>query len=205
VAGGIAEAGAQQAGDMMQDLKTGYLLRSSPRAQFLVQVIGSFFSIFFAVGAWYLYNQAYEIPGPDFQAPSATLWLNMSKFLTDPNTKLPDHLTPFCIAGGIVAAILPLIEKFKPHIAHYLPSAVAFAIGMYLYPNWTIPRFAGSLIQVIWQKYWPQSHSRNMLLVASGLVLGEGLLSIVSATFASLDVPVATCFGCDSVLCKSCH
>eukprot|EP01138_Halocafeteria_seosinensis_P010339 gb/GECG01010557.1/.p1 GENE.gb/GECG01010557.1/~~gb/GECG01010557.1/.p1 ORF type:complete len:748 (+),score=55.69 gb/GECG01010557.1/:1-2244(+) len=31
-------AGAQQAGDMMQDLKTGHLLKASPRAQFLAQV-----------------------------------------------------------------------------------------------------------------------------------------------------------------------
>lgn len=38
VAGGIAEAGAQQAGDLMQDMKTGYLWGSSPKAQFHGQV-----------------------------------------------------------------------------------------------------------------------------------------------------------------------
>lgn len=38
VVGGVAEAGAQQAGDLMQDLKTGHLLGSSPRAQFQGQV-----------------------------------------------------------------------------------------------------------------------------------------------------------------------
>jgi len=41
VAGGISEAGAQQAGDLMQDLKTGYLWQASPKAQFQGQV--SFF------------------------------------------------------------------------------------------------------------------------------------------------------------------
>ena len=48
--------GAQQAGDMMQDLKTGHLLGGSPRAQFLAQLIGSAFSIVVAVGAYELYK-----------------------------------------------------------------------------------------------------------------------------------------------------
>lgn len=34
VAGAVAEAGAQQAGDMMQDFKTAHLLGVCPRAQF---------------------------------------------------------------------------------------------------------------------------------------------------------------------------
>jgi len=38
VAGGISEAGAQQSGDLMQDLKTGYLWQASPKAQFQGQV-----------------------------------------------------------------------------------------------------------------------------------------------------------------------
>ena len=41
VAGAMAEAGAMQAGDLMQDLKTGHLLGASPRAQFFGQLIGS--------------------------------------------------------------------------------------------------------------------------------------------------------------------
>jgi uncharacterized oligopeptide transporter (OPT) family protein len=52
---------------MMQDLKTGHLLRASPRAQFIGQLVGSFFSVFVAVGAFELYSNAYEIPGPEFQ------------------------------------------------------------------------------------------------------------------------------------------
>ena len=39
-----------QAGDMMQDLKTGFLLRASPRGQFYAQLLGSAASIFFAIG-----------------------------------------------------------------------------------------------------------------------------------------------------------
>ena len=37
VAGALAEAGAMQAGDLLQDLKAGHLLHASPRAQFYGQ------------------------------------------------------------------------------------------------------------------------------------------------------------------------
>jgi OPT family oligopeptide transporter len=50
IMGAIAEAGAQQAGDLMQDLKTGHLLKASPKAQFYGQMIGSLASVFIATG-----------------------------------------------------------------------------------------------------------------------------------------------------------
>ena len=188
----------------MQDLKTGYILRASPRAQFFVQLIGSLFSVVFAMAAWYLYTSAYTIPGPEFAVPSATLWLDMSEFLTQPDAKLPRNLTWFCVVGGILAGALPILEKLRPTWSPYLPSAVAFAIGMYLTPSWTIPRFIGSVVQTTWLKLWPRSHNRSMIIVASGLVLGEGILSIVTAGLTSAHVPVATCFGCSSLLCSGC-
>ena len=48
-----------QAGDLMQDLKTGHLLGASPRAQFFAQLIGSTASIFVTVAAFNLYATAY--------------------------------------------------------------------------------------------------------------------------------------------------
>lgn len=71
IAGAIAEAGAQQAGDLMQDLKTGHLVGASPKAQFVGQLIGSFFSVFVSVAAYELYSNAYEIPSPTFPVPTA--------------------------------------------------------------------------------------------------------------------------------------
>ena len=71
IAGGIAEAGAQQAGDLMQDLKTGHLLGASPKVQFYGQLIGSLWSAIISAGIYKLYTRVYEIPGPLFQIPTA--------------------------------------------------------------------------------------------------------------------------------------
>jgi OPT family oligopeptide transporter len=71
IAGGIAEAGAQQAGDLMQDLKTGHLLGASPKVQFYGQLIGSIWSAIISAGIYKLYTHVYEIPGDLFQIPAA--------------------------------------------------------------------------------------------------------------------------------------
>lgn len=61
IAGGIAEAGAQQAGDLMQDLKTGHLMGASPSAQFVAQMIGTVYSIFLSSIMYRVYDTVYEI------------------------------------------------------------------------------------------------------------------------------------------------
>jgi len=83
VAGALAEAGAMQAGDLMQDLKTGHLLRASPRAQFFAQLIGSTASIFVTVAAFQIYESTYHIPSPDFPAPVAHIWKDMALLMKD--------------------------------------------------------------------------------------------------------------------------
>lgn len=103
IAGGVAEAGAQQAGDLMQDLKTGALLKASPRSQFYGQMIGSLASVFVSSAAYMLYKvppfllaqlegaqgspsvctilqSVYEIPGPAFRVPSAAIWYALSRW-----------------------------------------------------------------------------------------------------------------------------
>lgn len=65
----------------MQDLKTGHLLHASPRAQFYGQLIGSSVSIPVTATAYNLYTRAYTIPGPEFPAPTAYVWLSLARLL----------------------------------------------------------------------------------------------------------------------------
>jgi uncharacterized oligopeptide transporter (OPT) family protein len=105
-------SGAQQAGDLMQvcsvitfilmkqrliqfllqDLKTGHLLRASPRAQFYAQLIGSLFSVFFTVAAYQLYSNAYTIPSDTLPAPTAAVRIPPPFYLLHLHS--PPHLSP---------------------------------------------------------------------------------------------------------------
>eukprot|EP01133_Synstelium_polycarpum_P015631 gene15631-18571_t len=177
VAGAIAEAGAQQAGDMMQDLKTGHLLRASPRVQFYGQVIGSFFSVFFAVGAYKLYTYAYT--SAELPAPTAIVWLDMAHLVN--GGTLATNVLPFCIVASVIVSLIPIIEAIKPSTERFLPSGIAIAIGMFITPNFTFPRIVGSFVQWFWRRYYIDSHREYMIIVASGFVLGEGITSIITA------------------------
>ena len=62
-----------------------------------------------------------------------------------------------------------------------LPSGIGIAVGMYVNPRFTVPRVIGSLAEQAWLRGNCKSHKRLMVIVASGLVLGEGTASIVNA------------------------
>lgn len=76
LAGAISESGALQAGDMMQDLKTGHLLGAAPKAQFYGQLIGSFAGAIVSAWVYKLYTSVYEIPGGMFQVPTGVCLLS---------------------------------------------------------------------------------------------------------------------------------
>ncbi|KAJ2706546.1 OPT super [Coemansia sp. IMI 203386] len=213
VAGGIAEAGAQQAGDLMQDLKTGHLLNASPRAQFCGQMIGSVFSVFVTAGAYLLYNKVYPIPGPQFPVPTAQVWLDMARLVN--GHPLPPHVWPFIIAFSAIFIALPVAGTYIDRMGvetvsfgpwciktdmlkRWWPSGIAFAIGIYNTPNFTLMRAIGAIVtsivtEIIVARSKPlmmstEAQSRHVsllrrkigmmaIIIASGFVLGEGTFS----------------------------
>ena len=79
----------------MQDLKTGHLCGASPRAQFYGQLIGSGLSIIVSAAIYGLYRRVYEIPGPQFPAPTAYIWLGLARLLRKlvQNSQRPETMT----------------------------------------------------------------------------------------------------------------
>lgn len=195
IAGGIAEAGAQQAGDLMQDLKTGHLLGASPKAQFTAQLIGTIYSVFVSSIMYKVYNSVYEIPSKMFRIPTAVVWIDCSRLVTGEG--LPPHVFEFCILFAVVFGVISAVKNIVPptHKYHkylvYLPNGVAVGIGIYNTPNFTLARFLGGLIAYVWMKRASKRKDEKvkMVIFSSGLVLGEGLLSGFTMVLTSLGVP----------------
>lgn len=196
VAGGIAEAGAQQAGDLMQDLKTGHLIGASPKAQFTAQLIGTAFSVFLSSVMYKVYNAVYEIPSAMFRVPTAVVWIDCSRLVTGEG--LPPHALEFCWAFGLIFGTISVLKntllrqsRFHKYLV-YLPNGVAVGIGMYNTPNFTLARFMGGLVSYLWirrNKKQSLALKVKMVIVSSGLVLGEGLLGGFTMLLTSLGVP----------------
>eukprot|EP00775_Hariotina_reticulata_P013158 gene13158-13288_t len=152
VAGAIAEAGAQQAGDLMQDFKTAHLLGVPPSSQLVAMLLGSAASIPLSVAAFLLYTSAWEVPGPVLQAPMAQIWLDMAKLVN--GGKLPDHVGPFCAAAAAIAALLPPLQhlllhmKQQRHARHASPEVeqvddLGPRSRLYVSPNQVYPTATG--------------------------------------------------------------
>lgn len=196
IAGGITEAGAQQAGDLMQDLKTGHLIGASPRAQFVAQIIGSAWSAILSAFVYRLYDAVYEIPGPLFRIPTAVIWIDCSRLVTGEG--IPPHAGAFALTFGVLFGALAIVKvvlstKGGPtsaNILKYIPSGVAVGVGIYNSPSFTLARFLGGLGAWYWIKTHPGKDSQlNAIVLSSGLVLGEGVFSIVSLIMTGLGVP----------------
>lgn len=56
----------------------------------------------------------------------------MARLAKDGTESLAPHVEYFAVTFGLLAASLPIIAFFCPNWKPYLPSATAFAIGMYI-------------------------------------------------------------------------
>ena len=103
-----------QAGDLLQDLKTGHCLGASPKVQFIGQLIGSAASIFITVCAYQLYDGLYTVPSEEFPAPVAHIWRDMAELLSDGIGVLPESALGFASifsVGGVALAVMERLAQ----------------------------------------------------------------------------------------------
>ncbi|EIW67040.1 hypothetical protein TREMEDRAFT_64906 [Tremella mesenterica DSM 1558] len=203
IAGGVAEAGAQQAGDLMQDLKTGHLLHASPRSQFYGQLIGSLASVFVSSAGYKFYTSVYQIPGPQFTVPSAGVWLNLARLLNKGH--LPSHVIPFMLIFSMFFTFTSSIKSLRPYLSSYplilnlipyLPSGIAFAVGFLNSPSFSLARLIGGYVSYRTSRNNGGETPLLAIVAASGFVLGEGVVSVVMLCMASAGLGPVSCFGC---------
>ncbi|KAH8888169.1 OPT superfamily oligopeptide transporter [Thozetella sp. PMI_491] len=188
VAGAVSEAGALQAGDLMQDLKTGHLLGAAPSAQFWGQVVGATVGAIVSAFIYRLYTAVYEVPGDLFQVPTGYVWIFTARLVTGEG--LPPMAREWAVSFGVLFAILTAARIYgtNKRWQAYIPGGIAVAIGMYNVPSFTLARTIGGLFGWWWRTRmgWEET---PLIVLASGFILGEGFLSIVNLIMQSLRVP----------------
>jgi uncharacterized oligopeptide transporter (OPT) family protein len=131
IAGAVSEAGALQAGDLMQDLKTGHLMGAAPNAQFWGQMIGSAVGAVVSALIYKLYTSVYEVPGSLFQVPTGYVWIFTARLVTGKG--LPHMAWQWALGAAIIFTVTTVIrvagvaKRWHP----YIPGGIAVAVGKF--------------------------------------------------------------------------
>ncbi|KIW07672.1 uncharacterized protein PV09_01612 [Verruconis gallopava] len=192
IAGALSESGALQAGDLLQDLKAGHLVGAAPSAQFYGQIIGSAVGAVLSAAVYKLYTHVYTIPGGMFEVPTGFVWIFTARLVTGQG--LPEKVPIWALGSGILFALSTAARTWtrtqigwRRKLTGYIPGGIAVAVGMYNTPSFTLARAIGGIIQLYWTKYMKRNET-PIIVLASGLILGEGLFSIVNLLLASAHV-----------------
>ena len=180
MAAGITGAGASQAGDMMQDLKTGHLLGAQPKSQLKAQLIGIAAGILFCVPIYKLFDSVYEIGGEEMPAPAAHAWKSMAELLSQGLDALPP-MAPWAVGLGFAVGVLFALLKTVKRIQKWVPSGMAFGVAFIVPAYYSVAMFAGAMIFLVWSRIHPERSKSLGFSIASGLIAGEGLMGIVVA------------------------
>ncbi len=174
--GTVVAVAASIAGDISQDLKSGYLLGATPAKQQASELFGTFSSAFFIALAVVTLGEVYGFGSKEIPAPQATLMKTVVDGVLQAN--LPWSLVLIGASFAVVAELLSV------------PS-LPFAVGIYLPLSTMTPVFVGGVI-----KYFVEARRNRKIegvaekqtdtgvLFSSGLIAGEGIMGVVIAGFA---------------------
>jgi len=190
------------AGDMIQDLKVGYILGGTPWRMQLGDILGVIISALVMFLPLVLLNQGdinagkmalhpYEggFGSINLAAPQAGLMAYLAQGIVG-----GDMAWPLVIIGMVMGFGLVLMQVRSPllvSIGVYLPLATTFAM------------FIGGLIKGAAEKVFEKKkfndaqkvHAENIgILVASGLIAGEALIGLLFAGFAFFNVSIPMIF-----------
>jgi putative OPT family oligopeptide transporter len=173
--GTIVCISASIAGDISQDLKTGFLVGATPRKQQISEVIGAIGSAFFVCLAVYYLGRAYGFGTEELPAPQATLMKTVLDGVLDANLRWD------LVGIGAAFSVIVFLLKIPP-----LP----FAVGVYLPLYSMTPVFIGGLLRHMVDK-WHGGKEEDAekgrdqgILLGSGFIAGEGLMGVVIAVIA---------------------
>jgi putative OPT family oligopeptide transporter len=188
---GVVCCAACTAGDVSQDLKTGYLVRATPYKQQWAQVIGVLAASFVIAPVLGVLHASYGIgvetrEGVDFlKAPQASLFASITRAMFDPEASMPWTMVGVGLAVGV--AIICLDECLRRRGSGFRTHVMPVAVGIYLPWSLGVPIFIGGLAALITGRIVGKSREKEAVhrgvLIGSGLIAGEALMGILIALF----------------------
>jgi putative OPT family oligopeptide transporter len=158
------------AGDISQDLKTGFLVGGTPWKQQVAMMIGVLSSGLFIGSILILFDQSYGLGSDALPAPKAALMQIIAQGIM--SSDLPWEFIFIGIALAVTIEFLGL-------------NSLTVAVGFYLPLSVSTPIMIGGIVRVVTEFFAQQEvkekRERVGTLFASGLIAGEALISVIIA------------------------
>ncbi len=194
---GTAAGAAACGGDMMHDLKTGYLLKANPRKQIFMQFlcipIGAMcISVFYPmIRNFYGIGTPTEAHPDPLPAPTSVKWKAFAELLEQGWGSLPPYALEAFVIAGILGGLIAVFEwyckdKINPerfNNAIWVPSPMGLGIAFLLPGVVSLPLAAGGIIGWIWYKASAEHHRMYAIPIAVGAAVAEAFLSGVVLPF----------------------
>jgi uncharacterized oligopeptide transporter (OPT) family protein len=195
ITAGMTAEVASNAGNLLSDIKPGYMLGAKPRQQAVGHIIGIFSGALAATPIFFL---LFLPPGPDgartpativseaFPMPSAMQWKGVADLIARGLSSLPTSAVVSMIAAATLAAfieIMTIIRK-KP----FPLSSVSIGLGVILPPDACFGMWLGAMF-FWWQgRRHPEPGTKGNRLwvegaepICAGLITGAALVGIANA------------------------
>jgi len=192
VIGAVVCCAAAIAGDVMQDLKCGRMVGTTPWKQQAMEMFGTVAAALVIGPVLMLLHSAYGFAGMEgasekaLSAPQASLMASVAKGVFEGG--LP---WSYLFGGmGVAVLIIALDQYLQAKNYPFRTPVLAVAIGFYLPFQLSVPIFIGGLVSLAVKRYHKrrqadtqeiEASDRRGLLMASGLITGEALMGILVA------------------------
>jgi uncharacterized oligopeptide transporter (OPT) family protein len=190
---GITAGAASSSADLLNDLKSGYLLGANPKRQFIAQFLGIFTgTIATVIGFKLLVPNATVLTGttladgtviePTFAAPAAVAWKAVADvFQNGIESMHPMHQKAIFV-GLIIGAAMVLLEKFTPKKWKSLtPSATGAGLGFILPLYYPMSMMLGAVIAWVWERKAKKSADQYLVPISAGIIAGVSIIGVLVA------------------------
>ena len=192
IIGSVVCCAAAIAGDVMQDLKCGRLVGTTPWKQQIMEMVGTVSGALVIAPVLILLQGAYGFAGMEGAGPKALSTPQANLMASVARGVFEGGLPWAYVIGGMVAAVLiiALDQYLQAKKVSFRVPILAVAIGFYLPFQLSVPIFVGGLISAAVARYHRRNKSdeaaregaeRRGLLMASGLITGEAVMGILVA------------------------
>lgn len=178
MAANVTGGAASQCGDLLQDLKCGYLVGARPALQVLAQLCGA------AAGAvvgsafylWLIPNPAQMLPSEQWPAPAVVGMKAVATLFLENKGTLPAGAELAMWIAGVVAVLLAIGERWAPErTRRWVPSGASLGLAFVLPPSLSLTIFVGGLVALAAGRLFKTWMARFLITLCTGLIVGDTL------------------------------